>query len=176
MKKLLVVLLCLCLVAATAVFAEAYSKPTHDTRGMCGGRGGEWGFPGKSHSNAGLIMKNAEELGLSAEQKEIIEKGKYDMKRNMIKTKAEIDLISLDISNELGKEDVNADAVKALIDKKYQLKAQKEKDLLGWYVQLNNTLTPEQKEKLKTLRKDMKRCMGPRPGENPGVDVPGQGR
>ena len=175
MKKLLVVLLCLSLVAASAVFAEAYPRPTHDTKGMCGGRGGECGFPGRFHSNAWIIMKNAEELGLSAEQKASLEKQEYDMRKSMIKTRAEIDLVRLDISNELRKEEVNADAVKTLIDKKHQLEAQKEKDFVDWYIQLENTLTPEQKEKLEALHKDMKRCMG-RPGEKEGGHMPGEGR
>jgi Spy/CpxP family protein refolding chaperone len=154
MKKLSIVLLCLCFVLASSGMAEAYSRS--DT----GGKGRGYDQSQKCYGDIKLILRNADELGLTEAQEEDIKKQKYEIKKNEIEKQAEIDLVGVDIKKELWKEDVNVNSVNALIDKKYQLKAQRQKDLVGARVAIKNTLTAEQKEKLEAIRKDMKRDKG----------------
>ena len=108
---------------------------------------------------ASLILKNASELGLSAEQIEKIKALKYGIEKNSIKEEADIKSVALDIKEALWKDNIDSNAVNKLIDQKYALKAQKAKEAIGAYVTLKGILTPEQLGKLKEMhRGSMKGC------------------
>jgi hypothetical protein len=122
---------------------------------FAGGRSGDgkagWGLEKKFYTMSGEMVKNAEELGLSEQQKEAIRENKYAMKKALVRNQAEIDIVCLDISKELWKDKIDVDAVTELVDKKYQLKADKAKAVIGAYADLKNGLTATQKETIKEL-------------------------
>ena len=144
MKKITAVLLCMCFVLFSSGLVEAGSKAKES--GGCK-------IYNKICSNSKIIMNNSEKLGISDAQREEVRKMKYETKKNKIKACADIKLAGVEISEALWKEKVDIDKVNALIDKKYQMKAQLKKDMVGSYVALNEMLTTEQKEKIKTIRK-----------------------
>ena len=141
MKKISVLLVVLSLVFTMDVFAG----------GKSGDKKGGWDLDGKFYTMSGMIVKNAEELGLSEQQKEAVKEKKYALKKALVQSKAEIDLVCIDISKELWKDKIDVSAVNALVDKKYQLKADKTKAVIGAYGDLKNSLTVEQKETMKAL-------------------------
>ena len=141
MKKISVLLVVLSLVFTMDVFAG----------GKSGDKKGGWDLDGKFYTMSGMIVKNAEELGLSEQQKEAVKEKKYALKKALVQSKAEIDLVCIDISKELWKDKIDVNAVNALVDKKYQLKADKTKAVIGAYGDLKNSLTVEQKETMKAL-------------------------
>jgi Spy/CpxP family protein refolding chaperone len=141
MKKISVLLVLLSLVFAMDVFAG----------GRAGDKKSGWDLDGKFYTMSGMIVKNAEELGLSEQQKEAVKEKKYALKKALVQSKAEIDLVCIDISKELWKDKIDVNAVNALVDKKYQLKADKTKAVIGAYGDLKNSLTAGQKETMKEL-------------------------
>ena len=151
MKKVSIAVMCLCLVLVSSGFAEAYSMSGRENKGERGDK------QDKCYQEVMFILKNSDELGLSDQQKTDIMEQKYAMQKNQINKKAEIDLVAVDLKKELWKEDVDVNAVNALIDQKYQLKAQRQKDIIGTSVAIKNSLTAEQREKVKEMKQEMRR-------------------
>ena len=52
---------------------------------------------------------------------------------------------------------IDTEAIDALIDKKYEIKKEKAKSMVGAYAELKGILTAEQKDKLKELYKKCKK-------------------
>ena len=109
----------------------------------------EWKVLDKAH----FLMKNQEELGLSSEQIAKIHDLKMNTKKDMIRRNAEIEVLALDIKSALHAEKIDTKAVNGLIDKKYELKKEKTKALVGAYASLKEIPTKEQKETMKALWK-----------------------
>lgn len=149
MRKLTTVLLCLCFVLAATGPAEARSE-------MREGKRGNYGLENKCYGDIKLLLMNADDLGLSLEQKEVIKNQKYELKKDKIKMQADIKILSVDISKELWTDDVDVEAVNDLIDRKYQVKAQWQKDLVAVRAAMNAALTDDQRSELRSLRKKTK--------------------
>lgn len=98
-----------------------------------------------------VIMKNKDELKLSENQITEIKKLKVDARKDLIRKKAEIDLISVDIKSKLWDETVDVSGINKLVDQKYDLKKEKTKTLIAAYAELKNILSKEQNEMLKEL-------------------------
>ena len=98
-----------------------------------------------------FIKSKAAELGLSDEQQDKIMTLKLNTKKAGIKYDADVETLALDIKSELMKDSIDLKTVNSLIDKKYAVKAQKAKDLVAACADLQNILTKEQKDKLKTM-------------------------
>ncbi|MBN1688825.1 MAG: hypothetical protein JW893_06960 [Candidatus Omnitrophica bacterium] len=96
-------------------------------------------------------MKNQEALGLSDEQLDVIKKLKWDLKKEMIKQTAEIDVLEVDIDAALYEDTVDMEKVGGLIDQKYEYKKAKAKTIAGAVAELKKILTEEQLAKLKEL-------------------------
>ncbi len=124
-----------------------------------GGKGGYQCAKGKGSleekisDKAHFLMKNQEELGLSDAQIAQVKDLKMNTKKDMIKRDAEIEILALDIKSALYGDTIDTKAVNTLIDKKYDLKKEKTKVLVGAYAALKEILTKEQKEKMKDLWK-----------------------
>jgi Spy/CpxP family protein refolding chaperone len=101
-----------------------------------------------------LIYRFKDELGLTEEQVTQIEETRSAFKKEMIKLKAEIDVLTVDIKNALRADDVDVDAVNPLIDQKYDLKKAKAKKTVAVMAELKSVLTEEQKAKFKELIKE----------------------
>ena len=124
---------------------------------------GHWGDKekwGRGHGDlddkffykASMILKNKKELGLSDKQISDLKSLKLDTEKNLVMKKAELEVLSLDIRSKLMDETIDTKEVNALIDKKYDLKKEKEKSLVTAFAALKNILTDEQKKALKELR------------------------
>ncbi|MBF0253621.1 MAG: Spy/CpxP family protein refolding chaperone [Candidatus Omnitrophica bacterium] len=109
--------------------------------------------------SAMCILRNADELGLTEDQKNQITDIKTEAKRDYIRSKAEIDLIAVDVKSEMYKDATDVGAVTALIDKKYAAKAEKAKAMVRAKADMESVLTDEQRAKLKEIKKS---CCGAR--------------
>ena len=88
---------------------------------------------------------------ISDEQVKKIKGLKVSTKKDLIRKKADIDIVALDIKSALWEDEVDLATVNALIDRKYDLKKEKAKSLVAAYAALKGILTEEQRDKLKTL-------------------------
>jgi len=73
---------------------------------------------------------------------------KMNVKKSAIKSDADVELLVLDIEEALAKDEVDVNGVNALIDKKYGIKSQEAKTLVGAYADLKRVLTKDQMKKL----------------------------
>jgi len=131
----------------TVPVAQAYDSGKAKA---CHGKSSK-GLDKKFFSKAHFILKNKEELGLSDDQVKKIKALKIKTKKDLIRSKASIDLLAVDVKAELWTDVIDANAVNNLIDQKYELKKAKAKSLVGAYIALKNILTEEQKKGLKGL-------------------------
>jgi Spy/CpxP family protein refolding chaperone len=106
------------------------------------------GVEKKFYRQAGMIMKK---LDLSKEQMKEVKALKSEVKKDLIRQQAEIDLVKVDCMSEMRQDSIDTDAVNALIDKKYDAKKAKAKIVISGIAKLNNILTKEQKETLKEM-------------------------
>jgi len=121
------------------------------------GKGCKMSMEDKFYKKAGFIMMNETELGLSPDQVKKIKDLKMDTKKSLIKTDAEIDLLALEIKGEMYEDTINTDATDKLIDKKYDLKKEKTKMLVGACASIKTILTKQQRDKMKELMKKEKK-------------------
>jgi len=152
-KNFLIFAVAILVLVFGAFAAQAYAY------GGWKGEGPQGCFEGKFCHKVQFIMENSDELGLSDKQLEDIKALKVAAKKDMIRKKAEIDILAVDLESELHKDTIDKGVVNALIDKKYDLKKDLKKALVGAYADLKNILTPEQKNKMKELWHAQKREM-----------------
>ncbi len=107
---------------------------------------------GKIH----FVLQNEDELKLTAEQKYDLKELKKNVKRQLIQSKAAIDLLTLDIKDGLWNDPIDVDTLNGLVDQKYELKKQKSKELVQAYANFKRILTADQKAELKKLYKQEK--------------------
>lgn len=117
------------------------------------GCGKKQGLDDKFYKKAHMILMNQEELGLTDDQAKQIKDLKINTKKSVIKTNAEIELITLDAKVLLYEDKIDTKKLDALIDKKYDIKKEKAKTLVQSMATLKGFLTPEQMSKLKELYK-----------------------
>lgn len=103
-----------------------------------------------------FILENSDALALTEEQIQNIKKLKMDTQKELIKKKADIEIIELDIHSGLMEDKIDTKNVGKLVDQKMELKKQKTMTLVESYASLKNILTEEQKKSLKDL---FKKCM-----------------
>ena len=146
MKKKMVgissLLACLLIIFALSV---AYAGHKHQ------GKRRRYGLEKKIYHKLRLVIVNQDELNLSDKQVEKIEDLKINVKKDLIKRNAEIDLIGVDIKSRLRDEKIDKKDINSLIDRKYELKKAKAKSLIDVLVELKNTLSEEQEKKLKDI-------------------------
>ncbi len=113
----------------------------------------------KFHEKVMMILSNQDELGLTAEQLQKVKDLKINLKKELIQTNADIEIISLDINSEMMNDTINLETVNSLVDKKYDLKKSKTKSIIAACADLKNILTSQQKDKLKEIWKNEKKEM-----------------
>jgi hypothetical protein len=145
--------LCLAMTAAYAAHKEKSGKQCY-YKGKSGKHGGD--LESKFYKKAYLVYSNQDELGLSDEQAKKIKSLKMETKKDLIRKKAEIEILGLDIKSMLWEDVVNAEEINKLIDKKYELKKEKAKALVAAYATLKISLSEAQRDKLKELCKQGK--------------------
>jgi periplasmic protein CpxP/Spy len=115
---------------------------------MQGGMEKKIDLNGMFSHKARFIMENAIELGLSDDQMQKIKLLKMNIKKSMIKSDADVEILVLDIEAALGKEEIDVNSVSTLIDKKYSIKLQEAKTLVSAYADLKKVLSKDQMKKL----------------------------
>ena len=126
--------------------------------------------PGRSMEHQGIdklflfqaqfILMNQQPLSLSEEQVGMIKNLTLEVKKKLIKQKAEIGILKLDISARLSEPALNPEVIHQLIDQKYELKKVQDKSFVDAYAKLKSTLTADQNKKLKEIGMNQ---MTPRP-------------
>ena len=150
MKKLI-------LIPALFLLSMALIVPTtYAKKGKCDGQHGQKGkqemkLSEKLFHKAHMIIMNQEALGLTDQVVKEIKDLKIATKKSLIKQKAEIDLIAIDIKANLHQPKIDVKATNALVNKKYDLKKAKTKSIVKAFAKLKGKLTEEQMKKLKGL-------------------------
>ena len=141
MKRIAVLIVILSCFLVTSSYADSYKKSGHHG----------YGLDKKFVNKVRLALKNQEDLGLSDEQYEKLKALKMNTKKDLIKRKAEIDIIGVDIKGKLWEDPVDKKSINKLIDQKYELKKAKAKALVEAYATFQTILTDDQKKKLKEI-------------------------
>ena len=147
-KKAVIVMTLVSFLALGVVTLEAYAR--HDDGKT---KAHKMSFEDKFSMKIHSIFKNKDELGISDNQLEKLKDLKINTKKDLIKKDAEIDILALDIKSEMYGDSIDTVAVNKLIDKKYEIKKEKAKSLVGACAALRNILTKDQKKKMKDLQK-----------------------
>ncbi len=165
MNKKLIGLMVIGAVISVAALGYANHPGSEGGRGFYGGKGRCGGFEkgGRGHHGFGqfmqkahFILENKEELGLTEEQVNTIKDLKIRVKKDLINLRAETQLNMVDIQSQLKTDDVNVQAVNALVDQGFANTSTRVKSIIDSYAKLKSTLTPEQKAKLKEIFKGKK--------------------
>ncbi len=96
-----------------------------------------------------FLFKNKSELGLTKEQVEQIKTIKFDVKRVMIDAEAKKDLATLDMVQELHKDQPDVKKLDSVIDQKYAVKTNLAKTVVQSILNTKAILTAEQQAKAK---------------------------
>ena len=104
-----------------------------------------------------LIYLYQDELKVSDEQLNKIKELKVALKKDLIRKKADIKVIKVDIRSLLYEDEVDVDAVNRLIDQKYEIKKAKSKMVVESYAKLKKVLTKEQMDNLRRIFRDLKK-------------------
>lgn len=138
----------------TFLFVGIFSITCH-AEGYCKGkqydRGHGHSLENKFFHKLDLAIANDVKLGLSDEQFEKIKMLKLNTKKNMIKKRAEIDVLKIDIKAKLWEDTIDKKSINKLIDRKCEVKKEKAKALVDAYAQFKNILTKEQKKTFKAI-------------------------
>jgi hypothetical protein len=141
MKRIAVLIIILSCFLITSAYADSREKSRHHG----------YSLDTKFFDKVRLALKNQEELRISDEQYEKLKTLKTNTKKDLIKRKAEIDIIGVDIKSKLWEDAIDTKSINKLIDQKYELKKAKTKALVEAYAAFQNILTDDQKKKLKGI-------------------------
>lgn len=109
-----------------------------------------------------IIYSHQDELKITDQQLEQIKELKIALKKDLIRKKADIDIIAIDVRSAMHEDVIDIDAVNELIDKKYEIKKAKMKKIVESCAGLKKILTKEQKGKMKDLFCDKAKKHGPK--------------
>ncbi|MFQ6007721.1 MAG: Spy/CpxP family protein refolding chaperone [Candidatus Zixiibacteriota bacterium] len=174
MKRVMILTIAAMLVSMTVVSAQ----PCIGGRGCCDRAG--WNHPGKpgpghgmgmpdGHDGQMMILKHADEIGLTDAQKEKLEQMIVDFNLEKVDLQAELKKAKIKLQALLRKEDARETEVYTAIDDATRLKAELHKMRYRHHKAIRNLLTDKQIDRLKELRKERREKMrGPHPGMGPG--------
>ena len=100
-----------------------------------------------------LILENHEELGLTDEAVKKIRDLKIGTKKSLIRNRAEVELLMVDIISSLYKEKPEISEINKLIDKKFDIKKAGMKKLIAAFVGIKKLLSKEQIKQMKAICK-----------------------
>jgi hypothetical protein len=129
----------------------------HQKCGKCQG-----GLDRKLLKKLHLAIENQDELEASDSQIKKIKELKIALKKDLIRRKAEIDLIGVDMKSKLCADEINEKEINQLIDRKHELKKAKTRSLVQALIRLKKILKDDQEEKLRSImhhsRSMQRRC------------------
>ncbi len=149
-KKIVVVGLMALFLGLTVPSVFACGRPE------MGGKKGEGKLESMFFYKAHAILKAQDKLELSDEQAQAIRDLKTETKKNLIRQKAEIEVLDLDIQSQLHADKPNFETLQKLIDQKYEVKKTKEKATTEAFVKLKTSLSDKQWAAFKELKKEWK--------------------
>ncbi|MFA5038331.1 MAG: hypothetical protein WC732_01475 [Candidatus Omnitrophota bacterium] len=135
--------------AAFSTQAWADDRMTQSCPAMMGQMDKKMDAEDKFYYKAHYLLANAGEIGLSDEQIKSIKQIKLRVKKSAVLKEAEIKTLGLDLLDALDKDTVDMKAIAEIIEKKYDLKKQRTKELIKGYVDLKGALTKDQVQKVK---------------------------
>lgn len=136
------------IVAFSIAIVPAYAGQNYEKSGK-----EKPGFEIKFSGKIKTILAHQELLKLSEDQVKQINDLKILMKKELIRNKAEIEIVSIDIkSNLFGSDKIDLKMMEKLIDQKYKIKKEQAKSLVKAFSQLQDILNKEQKDILKNLK------------------------
>jgi len=100
---------------------------------------------------ARAALLNAIEVGISDSSFHKVRDLKIKTKKSLIQSTAEIESLDVDITAKMWENPDDVAEIRKLIDKKYELKRERMKDLVGAFISLKKVLSEEQISKLKGL-------------------------
>jgi Spy/CpxP family protein refolding chaperone len=131
-------------------------------RGNVHGRDHKESIDNKFFKKVKMIYLYQDELNVNEKQIDQIKELKIALKKDLIKSKAEMDIIGVDIRSLLYQDVIDVEAADELIDQKYEIKKDRMKNVIKSYAQLKKILTKEQIEKLKEIVGNQKKMLMPK--------------
>ena len=110
-------------------------------------------FAEKFFHFAHSILENHEELGLTDVDVKKVRDLKIGMKKSMIRNRAEVELLMVDIISSLYQEKPEISEINRLIDKKFEIKKAGMKKLIAAFVGIKKLLSKEQMKQVKAICK-----------------------
>ena len=110
-------------------------------------------FAEKFFHFAHSILENHEELGLTDENVKKVRDLKIGTKKSLIRNKAEVELLMVDIISSLYAAKPEISEINKLIDKKFDIKKAGMKKLIASFVGLKKLLSKEQMKQVKAICK-----------------------
>lgn len=120
----------------------------------------------KLKSFAKIFWENKDYLGLTDEQLDKLKEVKHTALKDLIRLNAEVEIAVIDFKSEMGKPQVNVDAVNGIIDQKFAVKTKMAKVFVQAVADMQQLLSEEQRVKAVKLAKKGKmsdkcgKCMG----------------
>ncbi|MFH2204009.1 MAG: hypothetical protein ABIJ96_12895 [Elusimicrobiota bacterium] len=113
--------------------------------------GKKQGMHDKFLHKAHIILMNAEKLELTEEQEQAIFKLMMDTKKTVIRGKADLEVIMVDVESAMHERKPDQKALYSLIDKKYETKKALAKKVVDACLTLKETLSDSQYKTLKKM-------------------------
>ena len=110
-------------------------------------------FAEKFFHFAHSILENHEELGLTDVDGKKVRDLKIGTKKSMIRNRAEVELLMVDIISSLYQEKPEISEINKLIDKKFEIKKAGMKKLIAAFVGIKKLLSREQIKQIKAICK-----------------------
>ena len=110
-------------------------------------------FAEKFFHFAHSILENHEELGLTEENAKKIRELKIGTKKSMIRNRAEVELLMVDIISSLYQDKPDVSEINKLVDKKFEIKKAGMKKLIAAFVGIKKLLSKEQMKQIKAICK-----------------------
>ena len=110
-------------------------------------------FAEKFFHFAHSIVENHEELGLTDEAVKKVRELKIGTKKSMIRNRAEVELLMVDIISSLYQAKPEISEINKLVDKKFEIKKAGMKKLIAAFVGVKKLLSKEQMKQVKAICK-----------------------
>lgn len=116
-------------------------------QGDCCGKSGSCPIVEKFMKKAHFFLENHAEIGLSDDQVSMIKSMKMDMKKNMIRNRAEKEIFMIDMKSKLKEPALDVDGINAMIDQSMASMATGAKGSVAALAALKGVLTESQMTK-----------------------------
>jgi Spy/CpxP family protein refolding chaperone len=103
------------------------------------------------------IYRYQDELKVTEEQLSKIRKLKITLKKDLIRSKADMDVIGVDLRSLLYEDAIDTAKANSLIDKKYEIKKARTKNSVKSFAQLKKILSTQQLDMLQEIRRSKKK-------------------